>query len=100
MAAGKLDAGLAEFERISQRDPANVSARIMAAMIVHSQGKKDDAKKRYEDIVGRQPTSAMAANNLAWIYQEENTKLDDALRLAQGAATRVPDNPKCTTPSA
>jgi tetratricopeptide (TPR) repeat protein len=93
VASGKLDDGLAEFERIAQRDSKNISARMMAAMIVHAQGKKEDAKKRYEEILSLSPASAMAANNLAWLYQEENTKLDDALRLAQGAAERVPDNP-------
>ena len=34
----------------------------------------------------------MAANNLAWIYQEENDRLDDALRLAQSAAARLPNS--------
>ena len=61
-------------------------------MIVHSQNKTADAKKRYEAIVNADPTAAVAANNLAWIYQEENDRLDDALRLAQGAAARLPDS--------
>jgi tetratricopeptide (TPR) repeat protein len=92
LASGKIDAARAEFDQIGQRDPKNVAARTMAAMIVHSQGKKDDAKKRYEEIVNATPTAAVAANNLAWLYQEENTKLDEALRLAQAAASRLPEN--------
>ena len=92
LSAGKLDAARVEFDQIAQRDPTNVAARTMAAMIVHSQGKNDDAKKRYEEIVNITPTAAVAANNLAWLYQEEGGKLDEALRLAQGAATRLPEN--------
>ena len=62
----------------------------MAAMIVHSQNKTADAKKRYETIINADPTAAVAANNLAWIYAEEGQKLDEALRLAQGAASKLP----------
>ena len=80
--------------RCGQRDPKNVGGATMAAMIVHSQNKTADAKKRYEAIVSADPTAAVAANNLAWIYQEEGDKLDDALRLAQAAATRLPESPE------
>jgi tetratricopeptide (TPR) repeat protein len=59
---------------------------------VHSQNKTADAKKRYEAILNSNPTAAVAANNLAWIYAEEGTQLDEALRLAQSAATSMPDN--------
>ena len=92
LASGKTDAARVEFDQMSQRDPKNVGARTMAAMIVHSEGKKAEAKKRYEDIVNATPTAAVAANNLAWIYQENNEKLDEALRLAQGAASRLPES--------
>jgi predicted Zn-dependent protease len=78
---------------MAQRDPKNVAAQTMAAMIVHSQNKTADAKKRYEAIIEADPTAAVASNNLAWIYAEEGARLDDALRLAQAALTRLPDNP-------
>jgi tetratricopeptide (TPR) repeat protein len=92
LASNKLEAARVEFDQIAQRDPRNVAAQTMAAMIVHSQKKTADAKKRYEGIINTDPTAAVAANNLAWIYQEENDRLDDALRLAQGAAERLPES--------
>ena len=93
LASGKLDQARAEFDQMVQRDGGkNVAAATMAAMIVHSQGKKADAKKRYETIMSTSPTAVVAANNLAWMYQEDNEKLDDALRLAQLAAARMPDS--------
>ena len=94
MTAGKLEAARTEFDQIAKRDAKNVAAQTMAAMIVHSQNKTGDAKKRYESIVNADPTAAVAANNLAWIYAEEGQNLDEALRLAQGAARRLPDNPE------
>ncbi len=100
LSAGKLDAARAEFDQIAQRDPKNIAAQTMAAMIVHSQNKTADAKKRYETIVNADPTAAVAANNLAWIYAEEGEKLDEALRLAQSAAAKMPENAEVRTPSA
>jgi len=94
LVAGKLEAALVEFDQMSSRDAKNLSTATMAAMIVHSQNKTADAKKRYEAIVSADPTAAVAANNLAWIYQEEGGKLDEALRLAQAAATRLPESPE------
>jgi tetratricopeptide (TPR) repeat protein len=93
LSAGKLDQARAEFDQMVERDGGkNVGAATMAAMIVHSQGKRADAKKRYETIMNGSPTAVVAANNLAWLYQEDNEKLDDALRLAQLAAARMPDS--------
>jgi tetratricopeptide (TPR) repeat protein len=92
VASGKLDAARAEFDQMVARDSSNVGAATMAAMIVQSQSKTADARKRYETIVSANPTAAVAANNLAWIYAEEGDKLDEALRLAQGAAARLPDS--------
>lgn len=95
LASGKVDEARAEFDRMAKRDSTNVAWSTMAAMIVHSQpNKKEEAKKRYEEILKTAPNAPVAANNLAWIYQENNENLDEALRLAQGAAARLPDNPE------
>jgi tetratricopeptide (TPR) repeat protein len=56
------------------------------------QGKRDVAKQRYEKVIAANPESAVAANNLAWIYAEENTNLDVALSLARTAKRLAPDN--------
>ena len=92
LVSGKLDAARTEFDQMAQRDPKNIAAQTMAAMIVHSQNKTGDAKKRYEAIVAADSSAAVAANNLAWLYAEEGERLDDALRLAQNAAARLPNN--------
>jgi putative PEP-CTERM system TPR-repeat lipoprotein len=88
--SGRLEAARAEYDQIAQRDPKNIGAQTISAMIVQSQQKTEDARKRYETIVNADPTAAVAANNLAWLYAEEGSKLDEALRLAQGAAARLP----------
>jgi putative PEP-CTERM system TPR-repeat lipoprotein len=92
LAQKKLGPAREEFDRMVTRDPKNTGARTMAAMIVHSQQDLGDAKKRYEDILETSPRAAVAANNLAWLYAEEGTKLDEALKLAQMAVVELRDN--------
>ncbi len=42
------------------------------------------------------PRAAVAANNLAWLYAEDNEKLDTALQLAQTAKSRLPTGTRWT----
>ena len=88
----KLDSARAEFDQLAQRRPRDISSRTMAAMIVHAQNDLRDAKSRYETILALDPNAAVAANNLAWIYAEEQNNLDRALRLAQNAVRSLPDS--------
>ena len=90
--SGKLDAARAEFDAMAKRDPKNIAAQTMAAMIVHGQGNIAEATKRYEAIVAADQSAVVALNNLAWIYAESGEKLEDALRHAQAAVSRMPDN--------
>jgi Tfp pilus assembly protein PilF len=91
LAQKKLDAARDEFDSMATRDPKNVGAKTMAAMIVHSQN-LPEAKRRYAEILKDAPDAGVAANNLAWIYAEEGTRLDEALRLAQTATAQMADN--------
>jgi len=38
--------------------------------------------------------AAVAANNLAWMYAEDDERLDEALQLAQAAKARLPNEPE------
>jgi len=91
LAEKKLDAAVVEFDRMATRDPKNVGAMTMAAMIVHGSN-VGEAKKRYAQILKDNPGAAVAANNLAWIYADEGSNLDEALRLAQTASAQIPNN--------
>jgi len=74
-----------------ERNPADIAARTMAAMLVHAQGRLAEAKTRYASVLEREPRSAVAANNLAWIYADERQNLDAALDLAERATEQIPD---------
>jgi putative PEP-CTERM system TPR-repeat lipoprotein len=91
IAQRRINEAQAEFDIIVSRNPKNVGARTIAAMLAHTKNDIEDAKRRYREVLEVEPTAAVAANNLAWIYAEEGTDLDEALRLAQMAAAQVPD---------
>lgn len=88
----KLTEAQAEFDVVAKRNPRNVGARTLSAVIAQMSNSLEDAKKRYREILELDPAAVVAGNNLAWIYAEEGRDLDEALRLAQQAARQAPDN--------
>jgi tetratricopeptide (TPR) repeat protein len=89
----RLDQARAEFEGIVERDPSTTVARTMVGILLEAQGKREEAKKSYEVTVSGTASAPFAANNLAFIYAEEGTNLDVALRLATLAKQELPDEP-------
>ena len=81
---GRLDAAREQFETLAGRAPQSVGARTMVAMLLEAQRRRADAIREYEAILASHPTAGVAANNLAWLYSEDD-RLDEALRLALAA---------------
>ncbi len=87
----RIDEARAEFEAMVQRDPSDVMARTMVGILLDQQGKRDEAKKAYEAAVSGTENAPVAANNLAFIYAEQGTNLDEALQtcdLSEAAASQ------------
>ena len=60
--------------------------------ILDLQGKKQEAKARYNRALQIDPRAAVAANNLAWIdANTDGANLDVALQLAQTAKSQLPN---------
>jgi tetratricopeptide (TPR) repeat protein len=89
---GRLDQARAEYEGIGQRNPSDVGARTMVGSLLEVQGKRDEAVKAYQVVVNSGGNAPVAANNLAFIYAERGTNLDEALQLATQAKQRMPDD--------
>jgi len=88
----RLDAARTEFEEMAKRDPKAVGPRTMVGVILEAQGKREEAKRWYEATVAEMPNAPIVANNLAFIYAEQGTKLDVALQLASSAKQQMPDS--------
>ena len=90
----RLDEALAEYDRLAARQPGSSGPATLAGMILQAQGKEDEARKRYEAVVEKDPRAAVASNNLAWMYASRGEQLDRALQLAQAAKAELPDHPE------
>ena len=62
----------------------------MLGLLYHAQRRLPDAIAHYEKAFEADPSSATAANNLAWVLAENDLDLDRALRLAQSARASRP----------
>jgi tetratricopeptide (TPR) repeat protein len=88
---------LAEAERqfiaMVEKDPNSVANHTMLGMLLQTRGKVREAERQYERILALDSTAPVAANNLAYIYADENRNLDVALTLAQAAHRRLSSDP-------
>ncbi len=90
----KLDEALKEFDALAARQQRPVGALTMSGVILQTQGKLDEAKRKYEDALGIDSRATVAANNLAWILAESGEDLNRALELAKTATASSPDAPE------
>ena len=63
---------------------------MIAAAKAQEQGDNNSAIRNYEAAIKHGEPSGAAANNLAWIYAQQGTRLDRALKLALSAVERNP----------
>jgi putative PEP-CTERM system TPR-repeat lipoprotein len=87
----RLDAVAQEADDRARREPSNLGATLLAAVLVHTRGDLAEAERRYAQILKGEPRAALAAYKLASIYLERGENLDSAEQLAQNAAQLLPD---------
>jgi tetratricopeptide (TPR) repeat protein len=87
----RLEEALVEFQQLARRETASVAPETMLGMILQVADKLNEAEPHYEEALNIDPSAAVAANNLAWIYTETGGSLDTALQLAQTAKLHLPD---------
>jgi putative PEP-CTERM system TPR-repeat lipoprotein len=90
-AAGQPDRARAEWERVLEVKPDDVSARINLARVDIAQGKADRAKDQFEKILAKDPTNLMATVGLAAVAQSQKDT-DAAGRWIEKAVADHPDS--------
>jgi len=90
----KLDQAVTEFESLAKLQTKPVGPLTMVGMILERQGKRDLARKKYEDVLAIDPRAATASNNLAWLLADIGEDLDRAVQLAQAAVAASPETPE------
>ena len=89
---GDLDKAAKHYTEASVKKPGHLPPYMLLGLIYEKQGKTDEAIKNYKKALEINPKFAPAANNLAWLYAENNGNLDVALSLAETAKGEIPDN--------
>jgi Tfp pilus assembly protein PilF len=79
------------LEGFASKQAKPVGPKTLIGMILNVQGKPDEARKAFEEVLLIDPNAVIAANNLAWYYAERGENLDEALELAQRAKARAID---------
>jgi Flp pilus assembly protein TadD len=90
--SGDNNGALAAFNQATQIAPKDTKPRLEIAMLLESQGKADEARKAYEDVLKVQPDDPVALNNLAYYDADNDKDLDTALSYAQRAQKQSPQN--------
>lgn len=89
----KLEAALAEFEQVVEKDPRSVGALTVIGMIHEAAGRRHDAEKAYQRALMADPRASVAANNLAYLLAERGENLEYAVVLASEAVAMSPEDP-------
>jgi len=83
---------IAEYQKIIERRPDNATAYTLIGMLDDSRQNYDAAADSYRKALDKDQNSAIAANNLAWLYAVNGKgNLDEAVRLAQGVVQKNPN---------
>lgn len=92
---GDIDGAIASLQKAREVLPANSLVLNTLALLLDGAGRKEEAKKAYEDTIRLEPENAIALNNLAFIIANmQGGDLDLALTYAQRARQRLPQVPE------
>ncbi|MGB9611995.1 MAG: tetratricopeptide repeat protein, partial [Bryobacteraceae bacterium] len=90
---GDLARAILAFQRALQVTPNHLEATLRLAYAYESAGQVKEAMAAYRKALEIQPNTPIAMNNLAYLLSEHGGDLDEALKLAQLALQRVPQQP-------
>jgi len=93
VASGRQEEALAKMEDALKVNPNSVQVLMLTGTLYELSGEVEKAQQTYEKLLGINATFPPAANNLAYIYLQQEGKLERALELAEVAWQAAPGNP-------
>jgi tetratricopeptide (TPR) repeat protein len=88
----KLASARAQFVKVAASQERPITAYTVIGIIDLMEDRVADAQQAFERVITMDPRSAVAANNLAWIYAEHGGSLEMALQLAEVAQAGMPND--------
>ncbi|WP_018608358.1 tetratricopeptide repeat protein [Uliginosibacterium gangwonense] len=89
---GKNAESFKELDQILAREPDNLEALYMSALIADPLKHYDVMEQRLQRLITLKPDYAQAYNALGYSYVERNTKLDEAATLLEKAVKLAPED--------
>lgn len=87
---GDLPRAILAFQRALQITPESLEATLRLAYANEVAGRYQEAIAAYRKVLELNPNTPIAMNNLAYLLSEHGGDLDEALRLAQLALQKLP----------
>jgi len=84
---------VAAYREASELAPNDPSPALGLAGALTRAGRMDEARAQFQRVVKAHPENAPALNNAAFFLADTGGDLDEALRLAQRALKRIPNQP-------
>jgi len=94
IAQRRPDEAIAELSTLVAKQPHDAAAETAMGMLFEVQHDSAKARAHYERALAIDANAAVAANNLAQLTASEGGNLDVALKLAQTAKARLPNQPE------
>jgi tetratricopeptide (TPR) repeat protein len=90
---GDTNGYISTLEQVQKLFPRDLVPTLVLAGALDGLGRRDAAIQQYRHAMELQPDDPRVLNNLAFAMVETNGNLDEALRLAQRAVRKVPEQP-------
>src|SRR5258706_1091479 len=90
--AGDAKGAVEAYQKAKEIDPADPVPSLDLAILYDNQGRRDEARKCYEDALKIRPDDPTALNNLAYLKADDGVDLDQALAYAQRAQNKMPNS--------
>ncbi len=82
-----------QYMAILEKDPNQAGPHMLLGTIYDMQNQFDMSEKHYRAALEINPQFAPAANNLAYLLSSREDDIDEALKYAQVAKEKLPDDP-------
>jgi Flp pilus assembly protein TadD len=91
--ARKIDQAIAKVDEALKLDPKNITALMLDGVLSEQRNDTLKARQAYEAVLAINPGFVPAANNLAYIYLDNQGDIEKALQLAKTARDGAPEDP-------
>ncbi|MCP3873926.1 MAG: tetratricopeptide repeat protein, partial [Desulfobacteraceae bacterium] len=93
LSTGDSDKAIDQYKAILEKKPDQAGPHMLIGTLYDLQKKFDLSEDHYRAALKINPEFAPAANNLAYLLSSKDEKIDEALKLAQTAKGKLPDDP-------